>query len=167
MAARKGLQNGTTKRKLQKAKNTCKYICEKRVCLCTMKQLENFLINSFKTLISCSPYCKISRRCAPEKGRRFIVLRVPTKPLCFLTQMGKSNLGLVDAQGKFSMIFTINHVWEEWGWVCGCHQKYIFFVQSQDKLSKIFESIDERRSIPSCTCLLEPWPRLANCINRK
>ena len=34
--------------------------------------------------------------------------------LGFFTPIGRSYLGLVDAQGKFKIIFTINHVMDDW-----------------------------------------------------
>ena len=72
MSPRQGLRNETTKKKtFKEAERTCKCTCEKRGCLCTTKQLENFLINSSKKLTCCSWCCKSSRLYGPVKGRWF------------------------------------------------------------------------------------------------
>ena len=53
---------------LKEAENTWKFTCEKGVCLCTMNELENFLINSPRKLISCSPYKKCTHQGEPVQG---------------------------------------------------------------------------------------------------
>jgi len=85
------------------------------------------------------------------KGRRFYDVCLLTKPSCFLTPMGKSYLGLVEAQVKFKMlIFTIKHVWEEGGWVVWAVKNIYFFclvLGPEEIFYSIFASIGERRSI--------------------